>query len=143
MGFNNIYVRQFLATDLLDEGKTAVTWDTVEFSQTTKTGRSGVATFKVHTPTTIYGLALWWTARLADNIVIATGPNDPKTHWEQLYLPVIDPIDLPAGGSLSIRLKSTTSYKKGTNVIWTVIAHDAAGMELSQQSLDLDKGFVA
>jgi protein arginine N-methyltransferase 1 len=142
MGFNNIYVRTFQAADLLDGGRSAVAWDEVTFSKATKTSRQGEAMFKVAEPTTIYGLALWWTATLADGVSIATGPEAPKTHWEQLYLPALEPIALPAGAKLSVRLRSTTSFKKGTNVQWTLLAHDGRGMEIAQQALDLEKGFV-
>jgi protein arginine N-methyltransferase 1 len=75
-------------------------------------------------------------------VSIATGPEAPKTHWEQLYLPALEPIALPAGAKLSVRLRSTTSFKKGTNVQWTLLAHDGRGMEIAQQALDLEKGFV-
>lgn len=143
MGFNNIYVRTFQPAHLLDAGRTAVAWDTAEFSKPEKTSRNGAARFTVATETTIYGIALWWTARLADGVDIATGPEDPRTHWEQLYLPALDPLVIPAGGALAVKLKSTTSFDKGTNVAWTLTSHDARGQERDRQSLDLDKGFVA
>jgi protein arginine N-methyltransferase 1 len=142
MGFNNIYVRTFQPADLLDAGRTAVAWDAVRFADGPKTGRSGTATFKLKEPATVSGLALWWSAELAEGIAISTAPDAPKTHWEQLYLPALEPIEIPVGGSLNVRLRSTTSYKKGTNVTWMLLAHDAKGTEITQQALDLDKGFV-
>jgi protein arginine N-methyltransferase 1 len=143
MGFNNIYVRTFQPEDLLDAGRSAVAWDAVDFSKPVKTTRNGTARFAVDAPATIFGLALWWSARLVADIEIATGPADPRTHWEQLYLPALDPLAIPAGGALDVKLKSTTSYAKGTNVAWTLIARDARNQELETQHLDLDAGFVA
>lgn len=35
------------------------------------------------------GVALWFSADLADGITLANGPRDPDTHWNQLVLPVL------------------------------------------------------
>jgi protein arginine N-methyltransferase 1 len=73
---------------------------------------------------------------------LATGPLDPRTHWEQLYLPALAPMTLPAGQALTARLRSTTSYERGTNVSWTLTVTDQAGRELARQALDLEKGYL-
>jgi SAM-dependent methyltransferase len=142
MGFNNIYVRTFATADLLEAGKTAVQWDAVDFLKVPKTTRSGTAVFQIKKAATLQGLALWWTAELAAGIGMATGPADPKTHWEQLFLPALEPIPVQAGDVFSARLRSTTSYANGTNVTWTLSVHDARGRERVKQSLDLNKGFL-
>jgi protein arginine N-methyltransferase 1 len=142
MGLNNIYVRPFKPADLLDDGRTARHWDAVDLLKPPKTTRAGNAVFDMTTATTIYGLALWWTAELADGIGLSTSPLAPKTHWEQLYLPALEPIRLARGDRLAVKLRSTTSYKAGTNVTWSLIASDKAGRETARQSLDLNKGFV-
>ena len=92
--------------------------------------------------TTVYGLALWWSAELADGVSLATGPLDPRTHWEQLYLPALAPITLEPGQTLGARLRSTTSYERGTNVTWTLTVRDASGRDVLRQALDLEKGFL-
>ncbi len=142
MGLNNIYVRQFKASDLLDGGASAVLWDKVDFLKQSKTSRSGDAMFEIRARTTVYGLALWWTADLVEGIRLSTSPFDPKTHWEQLYLPSLEPIELKRADQLHVRIKSTTSYKAGTNVTWTLTARDQQGRETVRQALDLNKGFV-
>ncbi len=141
-GFHNLYVRTFDPKDLLDGGTSAVVWDRCDFMKQPKTSRSGDAEFKVKRAETIAGIALWWTTDLADGISLGTGPSDPKTHWEQLYLPALEPIDLKAGETLRVRLRSTTSYAEGTNVKWSLAAVDAKGREREKQSLDLNKGFL-
>jgi SAM-dependent methyltransferase len=142
MGFNNLYVRTFKPADLLDQGRSAVLWDKVDFHRPSKTTRSGSADFEIKTATVIQGLALWWATELVPGVRLGTGPADPKTHWEQLYLPTLEPIAMPAGSTLNARLRSTTSYANGTNVTWVLTATDAKGRELTRQSLDLNKGFV-
>jgi protein arginine N-methyltransferase 1 len=142
MTLNNIYVRSFAAGDLLERARAARVWDEVSFARHNKSTRSGEASWTLGESTTVYGLALWWTADLADGIPLSTGPLDERTHWEQLYLPVLEPIGVEAGQTVTARIRSTTSYAAGTNVAWTLSVKDAAGRELQQQALDLEKGFL-
>jgi SAM-dependent methyltransferase len=142
MTLNNIYVRTFAAGDLLDRAQAAKVWDELSFDNHNKTTRSGEASWTLDRRAVIYGLALWWTADLADGIALATGPLDPGTHWEQLYLPALEPIVIEAGQLLATRVRSTTSYARGTNVAWSLTVRDAAGRQLAHQLLDLEKGFL-
>lgn len=142
MGLNNIYVRWLEPRDLLDGGKTAILWDKVDFQKPTKTARNGSGTWTVAETQTITGLALWWRAELVPGITLGTGPEDPRTHWEQLYLPVLEPMSLDAGESLTAQVRSTTSYDKGTNVRWTLSVRDKKGKERATQAMDLNRGFL-
>ena len=142
MSLNNIYVRWFEPADLLDGGSAATAWDKVTFDRRNKTTRAGEATWRMRKPTTIYGLALWWRAELARGITLSTGPLDPRTHWEQLYLPALAPIPVAAGQTLAARIRSTTSDERGTNVTWVLTVRDAAGRELVRQALDLERGYL-
>jgi protein arginine N-methyltransferase 1 len=142
MTLNNIYVRWFEAADLLEGGAAAKAWDQVVFDRRNKTTRSGEASWRMNRPTAVYGLALWWRAELVSGVDLATGPLDPRTHWEQLYLPALSPIEVAAGQTLSARLRSTTSYERGTNVTWTLAVTDASGREVVRQALDLEKGYL-
>ena len=142
MTLNNIYVRTFAGGDLLDEAAAARSWDKLAFDKRNKTTRAGEASWAVAKATTVYGLALWWRVELVEGIALATGPLDPRTHWEQLYLPALAPIALAQGQTLTARLRSTTSYERGTNVTWTLIVSDASKREVLRQALDLEKGFL-
>ena len=141
MTLNNIYVRTFAPADLMD-GAAARSWDRLAFDRPNKTTRSGEATWRIETPATVYGLALWWSAELTAGVTLSTGPHDARTHWEQLYLPVLEPIAVAAGHTLSVRLRSTTSYERGTNLTWALAVSDASGTQIGRQALDLEKGFV-
>jgi SAM-dependent methyltransferase len=142
MTLNNIYVRWLERGDLLDAAKAAKAWDKVMFDRRNKTTRAGEATWQAREPHTICGLALWWRAELVPGVALSTGPLDPRTHWEQLYLPALSPIQLQAGQTLTARLRSTTTFEKGTNVAWTLAVHDSAGRDLQRQALDLEKGYL-
>jgi protein arginine N-methyltransferase 1 len=142
MSLNNIYVRTLEAGDLLDRAAAARMWDSLAFDRHNKTTRAGEASWTLGNRTMVYGLALWWTADLAEGIALSTGPLDARTHWEQLYLPVLAPLVVEAGQMLVARVRSTTSYARGTNLAWTLAVKDASGRPLSHQSLDLEKGFL-
>ena len=142
MSLNNIYVRTFEAGDLLERGNAARTWDQLAFDRHNKTTRTGEASWTFAERTTVYGLALWWTADLAEGIALATGPLDARTHWEQLYLPALAAVAVEAGQTLTARVRSTTSHARGTNVAWTLTVNDPSGRQLARQSLDLEKGFL-
>jgi SAM-dependent methyltransferase len=142
MSLNNIYVRWFEAADLLDGGKAAKVWDTVAFDRRNKTTRAGEASWRAARKTSLYGVALWWTAELVAGVRLSTGPLSSRTHWEQLYLPALSPIAIGAGQTFSVRLRSTTSYEKGTNLTWALAVTDASGREVLRQSLDLEKGYL-
>jgi protein arginine N-methyltransferase 1 len=142
MTLNNIYVRTFTPADLMDGTAAARSWDRLVFDRPNDTTRSGGATWRIEVPATVYGLALWWSAELIAGVTLSTGPQDARTHWEQLYLPALEPIAVGAGPTLSARLRSTTSYERGTNVTWGFAVSDASGRQIARQSLDLEKGFV-
>jgi len=142
MSLNNIYVRWLERADLLEGGAAARSWDKLAFTRRNKTARSGEAAWRASRPTTITGLALWWSTELAPGISLSTSPLSPRTHWEQLYLPALAPITLKAGQTLTARLRSTTSFERGTNLTWSLAVSDAAGRELARQSLDLEKGYL-
>ncbi len=142
MSLNNIYVRWLERADLMEGGGAAKSWDKLAFARRNKTTRSGEAAWRVSKPATVTGLALWWCAALAPGICLSTSPLEPRTHWEQLYLPALEPILLKAGQTLTARLRSTTSFERGTNLTWSLAVSDAAGRELARQSLDLEKGYL-
>jgi type I protein arginine methyltransferase len=142
MSLNNIYVRWLDPGDLLEGGGAAKSWDKLAFARRNKTTRAGEAAWRVSKPAAITGLALWWCAELTPGISLSTSPLSPRTHWEQLYLPALAPIALKAGQTLTVRLRSTTSFEHGTNLTWSLTVSDAAGRELLRQSLDLEKGYL-
>ena len=142
MSLNNIYVRWLEPADLLDGGAAAKAWDQVRFDRKNKTTRTGEAEWKATRAATIYGLALWWVADLAEGVRLSTGPLDPRTHWEQLYLPALEPIAIAPGETLRARLKSTTSFETRHQPDLDAVGRRRQGQERVRQSLDLEKGFL-
>lgn len=142
MSLNNIYVRTIPEKDLLDAGASAVAWDAIDFASDNRSSRRGEAGWRLKSAATIYGFATWWTAELAPGIALSTAPGAPRTHWEQLYFPLLSPIEAKAGETVGIALRSRTSREAGTHVAWTATRRDGKGREVARQALNLEKGFL-
>ncbi|MDP9195751.1 MAG: 50S ribosomal protein L11 methyltransferase [Pseudomonadota bacterium] len=143
MSLNNAYVRTFTASDLLDRGRSAQVWDSLDFRCRNAPDRKGKAQWTLAVDTVIYGAAVWWNAELVLGVDLSTSPFAPKTHWEQLYFPVLESLEGCRGDTLSVTLSSTSSYDAGTNLCWQFVLERAGGGKAVRQSLDLEKGFLA
>jgi type I protein arginine methyltransferase len=143
VGLNNIYVRKLEARDLLASGTTAVQWDAIDLTAPTKTTRQGEARFSVKDAATVSGLAIWWRAELLTGIELSTDPRDLPTHWEQLFLPLLEPITVAPGETIVANLKSKSAYATGTDVKWTVSILARGGKMRTTQTMDLAKGYIA
>lgn len=142
MSHNNAYVRSLSPDELLGGTSAAVAWDEAEFSPRTSSKRHGEAAWPMARAATIHGFALWWRAYLAPGIALATGPADPQTHWEQLYLPLSNPMAAEAGTTLQVAISSRSSEEAGTHIKWTAVLLDKAKRVLQKQAHDLDKGYL-
>jgi protein arginine N-methyltransferase 1 len=142
MSLNNIYVRTFEPKELLGAGDSAQAWDKIDFCVANRSSRNGAARWRLAAPATIYGFATWWRAELAPGITLSTAPGSARTHWEQLYFPLLTPIAAKAGESGGIALRSRTAFEAGTHIAWVGTRTDAKGREIARQSLNLDKGFL-
>lgn len=142
MSLNNAYVRSFAADDLLAGGGAAKVWDTVTLGSDTKSARKGEVSWTVEAATTVYGFAYWWEADLVEGITLSTAPGAPRTHWEQLYFPILRPIALDAGESVLVTLRSRSSEEAGTHLAWTAVHFGRDGASKGRQAMDLDKGWI-
>ncbi len=79
---------------------------------------------------------------MVPGIGFSTGPLSPRTHWEQLYFPLLSPIDAGPSEVVSIDLRSSSSEDAGTHLAWTAVHKSAEGKILARQALDLDKGYL-
>ena len=142
MSQHNIYVRTLALGELLEGGRAIVQWDDIDLTALPASNRKGEATFPLRSAATIYGSAIWWTAELAGRVVLSTAPDAARTHWEQLYLPLLEPISAKAGEKVGLSLRSRTTPENGTTLAWTVTHLDARGKQLARQALDLEKGYL-
>jgi protein arginine N-methyltransferase 1 len=139
MSLNNLYVRTIRPDELLDAPGAAQCWDQVTLGGRASSVRRGEVSWLLDRPATVHGFALWWRCELLPGITLATDPAAPATHWEQLYLPTLEPVRLGAGDRLALRLRSDTSHE-GATIRWEV-SHRRSGSDRDlTQRLDMRRG---
>lgn len=139
---NNAYVRTLQTSEILGDAISAVCWDTIDLKRDARSKRRGEAEWRLAKPATIYGFAYWWTVEIIPGITLSTGPLAPRTHWEQLYFPLLEPIEAKARETVAVELRSRSSEEAGTHLAWTATHRNAKGATVARQALDLDKGYL-
>jgi protein arginine N-methyltransferase 1 len=137
---SNMYVFAIEPKDLA--GVPAARWDALEFDGEVESRRAGHAAWTLAASATIFGFALWWECTLVPGVVLSTSPFGARTHWDQIYLPLLEPLALRAGDELALEVSSETGGgESGIDVRWTV-EQRRGGAQVSRQSLDIGSGFL-
>ncbi|OIO55476.1 hypothetical protein AUJ46_01495 [Candidatus Peregrinibacteria bacterium CG1_02_54_53] len=136
----NIYVRTLRESDLLAGG--AQEWDSVNFLKKNDPIRTAKLEWSVQQPMTIFGFGLWWVVHLCSGITLSTAPDAAKTHWEQIYMPVLEPLALEAGDRLQLKLSVDSHHAVRIHIAWDVRVLAANGAPRSHQQLDMHAGQV-
>lgn len=142
---NNMYVKEIHPEDLLKDGVRE--WDSMDFSKLNKEQRKGCIPWKLKAESsklqTIFGFCLWWESTLAPGITLSTSPFAKQTHWQQIYLPLLEPIPLKNNATLELRLDVDSRYDVRINVAWKTTVKDAAGKTLQSMNQDMRRGFLS
>jgi hypothetical protein len=138
MSLNNLYVRSFAPADL--SALPAQCCDEADLRRANRSRRDARASWHCERSETVYGFALWWECELVPGIELSTSPHAARTHWEQLYLPLLEPVSTQGGDELTTKLRSDTSLQAGMSVSWRV-RHTRAG-HTREQALDIRKGYL-
>src|SRR5690606_1619689 len=137
---NNMYVHDVTPEDLLPVPPAS--WDALEFASDASSRRSGRAEWPIGAASPVYGFALGWDCPLVPGAVLSTGPFAPPTHWERIYLPLLEPLAVRAGDTLALDVTSETGGgQSGIEVRWTA-TQTRAGEVVAEQSLDIGSGFL-
>lgn len=120
ISLQNMYVKTFKRTDLLESGKAAKAWDSLDFTKPNDDVREASLTWTIKKPQTVHGIALWWESTLVPGVKLSTSPMAKPTHWEQIYLPLLQSVKLKKGEKLAIKLQSDTSPDVRIRLQWTV-----------------------
>ncbi|MES2490767.1 MAG: class I SAM-dependent methyltransferase [Pseudomonadota bacterium] len=143
ISLNNMFVRTMRADDLLGE-KSARLWDDLDFSPDadkplSKRNSTVKWSAKDLGGTTVYGYALWWDCELVPGVTISTSPYAAPTHWEQIYLPLLNPVTLNSDDTLELMMGSDTRPQIGVRVSWRT-RQMRAGKVANEQSQDIARG---
>lgn len=137
---NNMYVYAIEPRDLLTDG--AAQWDSLDFTRDIDSRRAGTARWQLAAPTKIHGFALWWDCTLAPGVVLSTSPMAPRTHWDQIYLPLLEPLDGHAGETVELTVSSETGGgDSGIDVRWSAVRR-RGNVVSQQQTLAIGAGFL-
>jgi protein arginine N-methyltransferase 1 len=138
---NNMYVRAIRPDDLLKDG--AHEWDSIDFTKHNKETRKTKIEWRIPQPATCNGFALWWESDLAPGITLSTSPFSKQTHWQQIYLPLLEPISLKSNETLELTLNVDSRYDVRINVEWKTTVKDGHGKIVKSVDQDMRKGFLA
>jgi protein arginine N-methyltransferase 1 len=137
---NNMYVHVLEPRDLL--AAPPLSWDTLAFTGDFASRREGRVQWKLDAATTLYGFALWWDCTLVPGVTLSTSPFSERTHWDQIYLPLLEPLRGRAGDQIGLEIVSETGGgESGIAVQWSV-THERADKTLARQALDIAHGHL-
>lgn len=137
---NNMYVYAIEPKDLLVDS--AASWDSLDFGGPIDSRRAGRVEWRPRTACEVFGFALWWECTLAPGIVLSTSPFAPRTHWDQIYLPLLEPVRAQPGDEVGLALETETGGgESGIEVRWT-LHNSRYGLSLTDQTLSIAAGWL-
>ncbi len=139
ISLQNMYVKTLKTTDLLDAGKAAKAWDEIDFTKENDDIREATLSWTMKRPATVHGIALWWESTLVPGVRLSTSPLAKPTHWEQIYLPLLEPVRCARGDVFRLGLASDTSPDVRVRLRWTAERVRTGRVENSQR-LDTHEG---
>ena len=141
-GLNNMYVYRIEPSDLLAQPDAAQRWDALEFGGEHALRREGRVGWTLASATTLYGFALWWDCTLAPGVALSTSPHAPRTHWDQIYLPLLAPLATEVGDRVDLTIACESGGgPPGISVEWSV-TQERGGRAIESQKLDIGSGYV-
>jgi protein arginine N-methyltransferase 1 len=138
---NNMYVFAIEPKDLSD--LVPLAWDSVVFTADVASDRSGRVAWNLSSGATIYGFALWWECTLAPGVMLSTSPFAPRTHWDQIYLPLLEPLAGRPGDTLTLAITTATGGAEGGIAVTWTVEHCRASATLTRQTLDIGTGHLS
>ena len=144
ISLNNMYVRAIRPGDVGGTADTAQCWDDLDFSPDApapSSQRSHTLKWALDWGLTVHGYALWWDCELVPGVSLSTSPFAPATHWDQIYLPLLQPCVLEPGDSLEVTLSSDTRPQSGVRVGWHT-RQRRDGKLLGEQKQDTRRGLI-
>jgi SAM-dependent methyltransferase len=141
VGYDNVYVRRILPGHLLGGAEVARRIDKARFGPDLDGHREGTVSWDLAAPAQVHGFALWWRCELVPGVDLSTSPWGPPTHWDQVFVPVAEPLQLERGDALGLHVASETGGGSGIGFAWEV-TQARAGAILAHETHDLGSGHL-
>ncbi|SEQ02865.1 protein arginine N-methyltransferase 1 [Solimonas aquatica] len=144
ISLSNMYVRTLRAEDLGGDASLARLWDDLDLrpqSRAPSSDRRSRSQWQAPElrQRTVHGFALWWETELLEGLSLSTSPLAAPTHWEQIYLPLLQAITLAPDEQLELELRCDTRPQTGVRLQWTARVQQHSKTR-SQQALDSWRG---
>jgi SAM-dependent methyltransferase len=78
---------------------------TIDMKTVKEQPRNLVAKTKVRQAAMAYGVIAWFSCDLTDSVGFGTGPHDAPTHWDQLFLPFVEPFVVVPDRELTLEIR--------------------------------------
>lgn len=105
----NSYITEINESDLLARQETVLS---VSFDEEVPQLLEGQCRFVIHRKSQVNGVALWFDAQLAEDVILSSSPW-AKTHWMQCFTPVPNPIDVFPKDVISLLVKLELNHSQG------------------------------
>ena len=140
MSLNNMYVFALEPADFLADAVRS--WDALVFTDDIESLRRGTASWTLSRDAQIFGFGLWWTCVLLPGVELTTSPYAPRTHWDQIYLPLTEPVEARTGDALVLDIETETGGEQsGIAVRWTATQR-RGDVGIGAQTLDIGAGHL-
>jgi protein arginine N-methyltransferase 1 len=138
---NNMYVFAIEPGDLL--AGPAAQWDALDFTGPIDSRREGTVAWRLDRAAPIHGFALWWECTLAPGVLLSTSPFAPRTHWDQIYLPLLERLEGRPGDELQLTVRCETGGRdEGIAVEW-LVEQRRSDVAIERQQLSIGHGLLA
>lgn len=142
VSLQNVYVRSIRSDDLLAAPDAVRTFDALDFRHDTRSRRTARTEWSFPVETVLHGFAIWWECDLVEEVMLATAPDAPPTHWEQIFLPPLEPVTMREGEQLRLRLEVDTRPEVKINLAWKSEVIDRRGKVRRTFSQDMKRGLL-
>jgi protein arginine N-methyltransferase 1 len=96
---HHMYIRRIAAEALVAPGRALTR---VDLASADDVFVEGAVTFSAERAAVVHGFAVWFEAELAPGIALSNAPAGAPSHWSHGFLPVPVPLEIAAGGVLSL-----------------------------------------
>ena len=136
----NMYVKDVRPEDLASGKNSVQIFDEIDFAVKNASQRTSTIEWK-DLQGTIYGFAVWWEALLVPGVHLSTSPMTEPTHWKQIFLPALSPLELRAGDHLELTIESDSRYHVRINLVWKILQR-RGGKIVAEQEMDMRRGHI-
>lgn len=120
---NAVYVASIEPEDLMGEPQV---YGVVDLLRDVPQNEVRTFEFKTTRPGLLSGLAGYFDLVLSPNITISTSPKAKRTHWQQVFFPMLRGLELPEGCTITVKFRAQ-SARTVMVFFWRIIVTDPMG----------------